>query len=437
MTSIPKTKHGPQVDIYFSSLPSENQASRVRSFEFKGMVNGGYIVKGMITDTNFALLNRLIETGYLQDSRSKVLQMKFKIKSGPDALDNREESTKSQIVNIISLRGRGASADKGYFEFIGIDPPSWKLNTGDGSGKVYKGNVKSVIEQVIQEYAPEITYEVSETVDSKENRWAMMRQDPKTFITSLIDWSSSITPQKTQWIVSMEGGDDFGEGKIIIKEQADIPSEERAYYKYWADSGHNTIKSWELLSSNALSITETKIITQGLSAISGQYFDRITDQKEEKLFVKDTTTTAKKIAKTNSKNATTKPDDSDGSGPQKIGWTSINAIPEHNAGDLGIKYDDYIDGRARGMYLNMVNALMRLKITVVGHGEWSSVKGLGTDTVFIQWLGNPDNEGRNIHFFSGNWIIYAFHHKMDRREWYTDLYLARYDYDSEAVKVGK
>lgn len=438
MVTAPKTKSGPQVEIYFSSLPTENQGSRYRSFEFKGMVNGGYIVRGTISDKNYNLLKNLIKAGYLQESRTKALQMRFKIKSGPDAPDTREHSTEYQIVNIISLRGMGDAPDNGYLEFIGIDPPSWKLNTGDGSGKVYKGNVGKVIEQVIIEYAPGVDFEVTQTIDSRENRWAMMRQDPKTFISSLIDWSPSVTPQKTHWIIAMEGGNNFGDnGKIVIKEQASLPSKQRAFYRYWADSGQNTIKSWELLSSNALSITETKIITQGLSAISGQYLDRITDKDELKLFAKDSRTSAKKIAKTDEEKSTAKPDDSPGAGPQKVGWTSINAIPEHNAGDLGIKYDDYIDGRARGMYLNLVNALTRLRLTVIGHGEWSTVNGLGTDTVYLKWLGHPSSEGGDdVFFLTGNWLVYGFHHIVSRRRWTTDLYVARYDYDSQAEKVG-
>lgn len=438
MVTTPKTKVSPLTEVYFSSFPDENQGTRFRSFEFKGMVNGGYIVRGTIIDTHFNLLNKLIKSGYLQESRSSFLQMRFKIKSG-SGTSGPETETNFQVVNIISLKGKGSSPYEGYIEFIGIDPPSWHLNTGDGSGKVYKGNVSDVIKQVVTEYAPGVESDIGSTVDSIENRWAMMRQDPKTFISSLVDWSSSVTKNKTHWIVSMIGASDFRESsKIIIKEQADLPSNQRAFYRYWADEGHDTIKDWEFLSNNALSITETKIITQGLSAISGQFLDRITDEKEEHVFAKDSNTPSKKIALTDKNKSTKRPDDSPDAFPPQIGWTSVGAIPEHNAGDLGIRYDEYIDGRARGLYLNMMNSLMRMRLTVLGHGEWSTIEGLGVDTVYLKWMGQPSSEDDNkkIHFFTGNWLVYGFHHKVDRREWYTDLYLARFDYDAIAEKVG-
>jgi len=266
----------------------------------------------------------------------------------------------------------------------------------------------------------------------------MMRQDPKTFLSSLIDWSPSVTQNKTHWTISMDGGRDFGDnGSINIKEQAELVSQQRAFYRYWEGEGHNTVRDWEFLSNNALSITEAKIITQGLSAISGQYLDRITDKNEEFLFAKDSSTPSKKIASVRKEGATTRPDDSPGAGPQKIGWTSINAIPEHNAGDLGIKYNEYIDGRPRGMFLNLLNSLFRMKLTVMGHGEWSNVKGLGIDTVYLKWFNHPSSEdGETIYFLTGNWIVYGFHHKISRGTWNTDLYMARYDWDAIADKVG-
>lgn len=436
MVSTPKTNSRVLVDIYFSSIPEANQSERFRSFEYKGMANGGYIVRGTIKDANYNLLTQLIEAGYLENSRSSILQMKFRIKSGSDGSGS-SLATEFQIVNIVSLKAKGKAPDTGYLEFIGIDPPSWFLNTGDASGKVFKGNVGTVMEQIIQEYAPEVDYEVSETVDSKENRWAMMRQDPRTFISSLIDWSPSVTPNKTQWIVSMEGGNDFGDNSSIkIKEQAELPSKRRAFYKFRADDDHDTIKSWEFLSNNALSITETKIVTHGLSAISGQYMDRITDENETQVFAKDSTTEFKKIARTDEERSTKKPNDGVNSGPQEVGWTSISSIPEHNAGDLGLRYDEYIDGRARGMYLNLVNSLIRMKLTVLGHGEWSTVTGLGVDTVFLRWMKEKNNDTNQMYFLSGNWLVYGFHHRVDRRGWWTDLYVARYDYDSIATKVG-
>lgn len=439
MVNTPKNQARCLTEIYFDSIDGVDFGHKYKSIEFKAMVNSGYIVKIVISDPYFNTLTRLIEAGYLEKSRTKVLKVRFRIRASSEKTDDKDLATKFQIANIISLRARGGAADMGELEFIGIDPPSWELNTGDGSGSIFKGSVSEAIGQVIQEYAPNLDFEIDKTNDSKEGKWAMMRQDPQTFITSLLDWSCSLTENKTQWIVTPFGGEKFEDRpKITIKEQASIRSKKRAYYTYWATGGHDTIKDWTFLSNNALSITQTKIITQGLSSISGQYLDRATDKNESIVFAKDSNTEAKYIAKVKSNRATSKPNDNVGSGPlENIGWTSIPSIPEFNAGDLGIKYEDYINGRPRGMYLNLVNSLIRMKLTVIGHGEWSDATGLGTDTVFLEWLGHKsDDEGLNPYFLNGNWLVYGFNHKGSRKGWYTDLYIARYDYDSVGTKIG-
>jgi len=430
MPSIPKAEARPQIELYFPDVNGKDWGIKFSKLEFKGMLNGGYIVKVKLFDPHFNLQRILIDSGYLQESRSKTLLMKFKIKWGAGSQPVPEKATDYQSTYVTSLKAYGESSDNAYLEFIGIDIPSWHLNTGDGSGKIYTGNVQGVIKQVVNEYAPDIEVEVSSTLDSKHNKWQMMRMDPKTFIGSLLDWSSSITINKTNWIVIVDGK------KLEIKEQADIRSIPRAYYRFWDGEAHDTISKWEFLANNALSIAETKIITQGLSAVSGQYLDRTTDPEETMVFAKDTTTSHKKIAQTKPDQSFSKPDDSPGSDPPKVGWTSISAIPEiYSAGDLGLKYNQYIDGRPRGIFLGLTNGLMRMKLTVVGHGEWSSCKGLGTDTVFIKWM-SAASSGKKLWFLSGNWIIYGFQHKVQNGRWLTDLYLSRYDHNSSAEKVG-
>jgi hypothetical protein len=90
------------------------------------------------------------------------------------------------------------------------------------------------------------------------------------------------------------------------------------------------------------------------------------------------------------------------------------------------------------MWLNLVNALMRVKIECVGHGEWSSCEGLGCDTAFIKWTSGKRDDGLDKPFWwmTGNWLVYGFHHRVNRGFWFTDLYLARFDHDAEGKKVG-
>jgi hypothetical protein len=401
------------------------------------MINGGYIVRGRFFDTNFNRLDRLIDSGYFQNTREagKGVKINFQLRWGPENEAKYPESaTRKRVACLLTLKHSGADgSDKGLLEFLAIDPPSYYLNIGDAGGQAYRGKASSVIKQVINEYAPMIQANVGETVDSAENKWWIHRQDPKTFISSIIDWSASITKNKTHWIFNPN---DF---KLDLKEQAEFQSKQRAYYTLLADQNHSDIKSWDLVADHGLSITQTKLITQGISAISGQYLDRITDPNEQKLFVKDSTTVNKKIAKTGQDRSFTKPPDDVNAGPPRVGWSSISGIPEiWSAGDLGIKYEDYLDGRPRGIYLNMINSLMRVKFRVMGHGEWTDCNGLGSDTVYIDWTKGKTNgsDNRTHYWMTGNWLIYGFHHKLTRAFWYTDIYCARFDHDSMSKKVG-
>ena len=442
--SIPQTNTRPQISLIFEGLPTEDRidmGNLFNKFQFQGMVNGGYSIRGTIVDSNFNILGKLIDNGYFKEARTKPIIIRFQIRSGtkPDAKlptqasgsTNPVSATKEQIAILISMKANGEAADEGEIEFIGIDPPSWYLNVGDGNGGVYKGSVSNTIQQVVEEYAPKIKLDISRTVDSKEGKWWMMRQDPKTFLSSLFDWSSAVTKNKTQWIFAPDGYN------LVIKEQADLQSRQRAFYRYQSGQDSDTIRNWELLADNALSTAQSMLITQGISATSGQYIDRITDTNRDKAYVNDDRTSNKRIARIKDDQGFTKPPPNPK--PQNAGWSSVSAIPEiYSAGDLGVDYNQYIDGRPRAMWLNMTNALMRVKLECLGHGEWSSCEGLGIDTVFLKWTSAKKSSGtyKPYWWMTGNWLVYGFNHRVRRGAWYTDLYLARFDHDSSAVKVG-
>lgn len=437
--SIPKAQSRPQVYLAFefdSGLPSEDIGPFLSSFEYKAMVNGGYIIRGKFFDTNFNRLDTLIDSGYFDNTRdaSKSVKVRFKLKWGPDGEARYPESaTKQRIACLLTLKHSSSdSSDKGLLEFVAIDPPSYYLNMGDAGGQAYKGRASDVIRQVINDYAPNIKLTISQTTDDEQNKWWLHRQDPKTFISSIIDWSSSITRQKTHWMFNPK---DF---RLELKEQADYESKQRAYYTLLTDKNHSDVKTWDLLSDHGLSLTQTKLVTQGISAISGQYLDKITDADERKLFAKDSRTTNKLIARTRPDRSFTKPPDGSGIGPPRVGWSSVSGIPEiWSAGDIGLNYEDYIDGRPRGMFLNMINSVMRAKFTIIGHGEWSDCDGLGVDTVYLHWTkGKASFDNKPHYWMTGNWIVYGFHHKLSRAFWYTDLYCARFDHDSLSRKVG-
>lgn len=390
------------------------------------MMNGGYIVKAKLLDNLNNILTKLIENGYLEKSRIEPLIIKFKMKAGHDG-KYPQSATKEQIAIVISLRSNG-DIPQNNLEFIAIDPASWYLNIGKASGKAYTGKVSQVIRKVVEEYAPKLDLEISETIDNENNKFWMYRQDPKTFIKSLIDWSSSVTQNKTQFIMGSDGN------KLVIKEQAEFQSKPRAFYNFWTSETDSLLK-WDMSATNTPAMFE-KAVTQGMSTVSGQYFDKITDQNEEKVFVKDSTTINKLNAKTNMKQSFTSPDDS--AGTDQVGWSVVKAVPEiYSAGDIGLQYDDYLDGRARNIWLNAMPKNLKLKISVWGHGEWSESIGLGSDTVFLKFAREPsESDDSKRYIYDGNWIVYGFHHRMKRGSWFTDLYIYRNDFDAKAQKVG-
>jgi hypothetical protein len=181
-------------------------------------------------------------------------------------------------------------------------------------------------------------------------------------------------------------------------------------------------------------VFQRQLITSGISAVSGRYFDRITDKDRQILHVYDERTPTKKNVDIGPDKGFKKPGIPPSAFEPPHEWaSSIMMVPQHNAGDLGIPYDKYIDGRARTMFLNMLNLVMRLKIRVIGETspELANSHNLGVSKLKIAW---QDAEFQQF-FADGDWLVYGYHHVMTRRDWYTDLYLARLDYDASAIKV--
>lgn len=391
---------GPDVGLKFTKL------------EWSSFINGGYIVRAKISDPYFAIVKDLATKGYLRDGRQKETEVKFQI--GWVDGDKMPEM-RTAFITDLDLKGVTQRAE---LDFIAMDPPSFYLNAGTADGKVYEGRISDAMEKCIKEYAPNIKAEITKTVDNEKGLWYMMRQDPQTFIRTLMDWGSGVTPQKTHFIVASV------DKKIIIKEQAELrPSDFGIYYINRNHGAAEDAVEFELLADNLVSPLQTKLVTSGISAISGEYLDKVTDSGEQKVVVKDENTAAKVSTNIQPKQGFKKPNRN---------WaTSIMAIPEHNAGDVGVPYSKYIDGRARGLFLNMLNLVMRARIRVTGDWRLHDPSELGVSTATLQWIDITDEP----YFMSGRWLVYGFHHIVTHGNWFTDLYLARLDYDANAKKV--
>jgi hypothetical protein len=404
MSTELKAAHSLKIEL---SVDGGNDiGGHVTQFEWSSFINGGYVVKASVQDPYFNILTETSKK-YLSDGRNKETEIKFKLKWA----DGKETDKITAYMTSLQSFGEG---EGGVLEFIAIDPPTFKLNEGKGDGKVYEGKVSDVIKKVCEEVGVKV--EVSDTQDNSKNVWPMMRQDPKTFIRSLLDWSASITKNKTHWIVASV------DDKLIIKEQADLKSKDFGVYHYNMNkhTGSDILK-YELMADNFVSPLQTKLITSGISAISGQFIDD--KSLKDKTIVEDKNTDKKANVNITAYEGFKK--------PSKEWATSIKSIPEHNGGELGIKYSDYIDGRARGMFLNMLNLVMRMKITITGEPEMDDSSELGVSKCTISWK-NIDGEP---YFLSGKWLVYGWHHIIDCSKWITDVYLSRIDYDASAKKV--
>lgn len=396
------------------SIAGEEIAKRFFvDFEWKALINDGYIIHCNVSDPYLETFRRLVQGDYLARARKgKPLVVKFMLSWS----DTPDLKTPERIAYITDFRVTG-SVNNAFLDFVAIDPPSWWLNAGKGDGKVFTGKVSDVIEQVVDEFAKEISVTVTKTRDSEDGKWAMMRQDPKTFIKSLLDWSASITPKKTQWMIASK------DKELIIKEQFDFPDKGKviAIFKATDDKQKNDLLEFELLSDVSLTLLQNKMITQGLSTVSGKFIDKQT--AKDKTEVRDDTTCNKINAKIDSRLGYSKPEEDFA--------TSIMAVPEFSDGALGIKYEEYIDGRARQIYLNMLPMIMKMRIQVMGDHRFHDPSRIGVTTVELQW---KDIEEEDF-FLSGKWLISGWIHYVTREEWVTDIYLYRIDHDAAAQKV--
>lgn len=423
--------HAPK--LYLKLAGGLDVGEQFIKFEWAAFVNGGFVVRAELSDPYWEIVKKFVTTQeFLDQGRRIPTPIEFEL-----SWRGTPQKTGIHLGYLTDIDITGTNAG-GAFTFVCVDPPTWWLNAGDCSGDAYKGNVKEVIEQVLNKYFVGPNgggdIKVSDTVDNKSNIWWQMRQDPKTFIASMIDWSSSITQKKTNFMVSSDGNLKT-KGDIHIVEQAVKESQFYGTYLYNINTpeGNDAIQ-FQFLADTYISVFQKQLITSGISSVSERFFDRITDKPREIVHVYDERTSTKKNVEIDKKHGFAKP----GADPRSIEkpheWsTSISAIPQHNAGDMGLSYDKYIDGRARTQYLDMLKHVMRMKLTVTGDPseKLATTHNLGVSKLKVAW---KDADDESV-FLDGDWLVYGFHHKVSRGKWTTDLYVNRLDYNAAAEKV--
>lgn len=273
---------------------------------------------------------------------------------------------------------------------------------------------------------------VGDTDDNPDGRWYMMRLDPRTFIVSLMEWSASITKKKTPWIVQSQ------DDEFIIKEVAELkpPNSKHPGVDFnkpqvivvnTNGNGLNEVKSnkIELINNSHLTVVQKNLFTAGISTVTGKYIDKKT--MRDSVITNDENTQNKLNASFDGKHGFDKPNKNDRE------WsTFIKAIPEHNNGDVGQMYWDYLSGRARDYFMKMLYTVMRCRITVVGDPKYDDIKILGPTKINLDMNKMREDDTPELHMMGGEWMIYGFHHIVTNEDWETKLYLSRLDWNALA-----
>jgi hypothetical protein len=116
----------------------------------------------------------------------------------------------------------------------------------------------------------------------------------------------------------------------------------------------------------------------------------------------------------------------------QVGWSFVRSVPEDSGGLVGPKYQDYISGRARNLYLGSLGTLNRLVVKVPGSVKFDNPTQLGASTIYLIW---QDSEG-GAWSANAKWLVYGWDHEFtEDKEWYTYVYCRRYDADAAAKIV--
>lgn len=449
--------------------------------DWTAFINNGYTIRAKLIEHEHGSSGDLendrskifgfIQKQLLPKARSTYIEAKYRL-GWSEIKRTQQHFTDERRAIITRMDCPSIGSGLNIVEIEAIDNASWFLNRGNTSGRVYTGRVggqNGVISQCINEYTsdskPRINPTVGDTVDSAQNKWYMMRLDPKTFIVSLMEWSASVTEQGTPWIVQSQ--DEFIEIKEMASLEApldhglfDIDGERiRPPRKFinrevvintGGDAQNELIPGGMTLINNPiLSIYQSKLYTSGISTVTGKYVDKNQTSSKPWVEVWDNNTQNKLNAEIKADRGFTKPgtpiDEYISMASQytsldleslKSGleWsTYIKPIPEHNNGDMGLKYWEYISGRSRDYFMKLLYTVMRARVRIVGDPNFDNVKILGPGSVYLSVIsadGTPT-------FLNGEWMVYGFKHIATPRNWETQLFISRLDWNAVAKKLRR
>ena len=399
-------------------------------FEWAGMLNAGHRITASFEDRSQNVLDEdtimtLLKKAKTQDG----IDVDVIIHQSSKKDKKRTEKRSFKVLTLDSSLIGGLTST--ILELVCIDEASWRLNRGICEGQAYKGKISSVITQVVNKFAKGISAQVDETTDNAENLWYDMKLDPKTFITSLLEFSSSITKNKTPLVVQCQDQEfKCREWSTLKPTKTDGRkfniAHRNADPKEITDTGEI-----QILSNTFLTPFSSRLYTGGISATTGLYVDpKNTLLKDDRQKFADDTNTDQKLMTSLSPNQSfTKSEDGD-----KSGATFIQPVPEHNDGDVGLKYQDYAVGRARDWYMKIINTTLRVKLTIEpGDTDFHDIYACGRDKILLEVI--TISKDMKPYFIDGPWLLYGFKHLWDIENWKTELFLSRIEHNATGTKI--
>lgn len=437
---VTDTDGKPVLDANDQKIPIDMGKNWVR-YEYEAHVNQPEIVRVTVLDPHHTIFDEHLGN-YFTQAIPHPLFMMTQGRWSPVPGGRKLELTKKvhAIMSIKSIGpGEQTGADQSYLTFTGISIPHYMLAAGDAGGYVYEGRISDIISQVCKKYSRGLFDCIvrSQTKDDQHNKWWQNRMYPLAFIKSLLRWSTSLTRMKTRWIFCADTDLNLkAKQKLEFFEQRDDSSKHRSTYWWGADPsklGHGDILNYEMMGDSGRDLWRGKIVTSGISTLSGAYHDRIVHWPVKDVVYVDEARTGNKYVQLvkQPKEAYTQPS-TDEPLKEAIGWTRAHSLPELAAGEMGLKYEDYIDGYARGEYYRDTVHLQRVAFTILGHHIWSESIGLGYDTINIMWR-TPKH---NPHHMHGVWIVDGFKHVLSTKGWETTLYCHRLYFNAQGKRVG-
>jgi hypothetical protein len=432
------------LDLTIPPYVNENIGPGVTEIFFSGAYNGGLQLRFSMYDTNLERWDAFYKNVWYPKKLKEEIKVHFKIAYAKGVYPETSTRKIQLLLTKANVRARGGFGGI-IIDFEAITTADYQLAYAGASGKAYKGKISKAIEKVIAENTS-IPYKVTPTLDNDENYWYMMRQRPTRFIRQLMEMGTMFTKSKTQMVYGVkEYAPVEGIPPLInICPQGEFKPKPLGIYK-----NADIFEIYAIGNEDFIAMIN-KLASSGISTTTGEYIDIKSDPKELYCIVKDINTSSKITAGYPTPHGPIKQNDAVGF----LKGTSASRTPPelYNDGSTGFMYRDYIRNRATNLYLNGAYNLIHARFDFPGAGLIDNTIGLGTDTVYIEYVRPANAAGvvpvdlvldqsdgpDQFHNWTGNWTLMGFEHRwnIDTKEWRTIFDVCRFTTDTASVRFS-